>query len=232
MEIPVFVHSYSCWYSIKYMSKELLEAMRDYEELSRKHFNKQAKIYDKTNTMLYSKYPKISCKDVVDYLKDKSFTELLDVGCGTGYFIDMLSKERNANYIGLDLSEEMIRVSQEKKIKQATFTVGYADKLPFADHSFDVVTCIQSFHHYPDSKEAMNEAYRVLKTGGLYILSDTGVGGFSKWLFNHITYKLISSGDCETDDRSGISEKMEHCGFKVIRCEQIQGKIYTVVGIK
>ena len=206
--------------------------MRDYEELSRRHFDKQAKVYDETNTMMYSKYPKISCKDVFDYLKDKPFTDLLDVGCGTGYFIDMFSNERKANYIGLDLSEEMINVSQEKKIENAKFIVGYADKLPFEDNSFDVVTCIQSFHHYPETQGAMREAYRVLKKGGMYILSDTGVGGFAKWMFNHITYKLIKSGDCETDTRQGISRKMEQCGFKVVRCEQLQGSIYTVVGIK
>ena len=206
--------------------------MKDYEELSRCHFDKQAKIYDETNTMMYSKYPKISCKDVFDYLKDKPFTDLLDVGCGTGYLIDMLSRKRKANYIGLDLSQEMIKVSQEKQIENAKFTVGYADKLPFEDNSFDVVTCIQSFHHYPDQERAMKEAYRVLKEGGIYILSDTGVGGFAKWLFNNITYKIISSGDYATDDRKGIAQQMERCGFKVVRCEQLQGKIYTVIGIK
>ena len=206
--------------------------MKDYEELSRRHFNKQAKVYDEIDTMMYSKYPKISCKDVFDYLSEKSFANLLDIGCGTGYFIDMFSEQRNANYIGLDLSEEMIKVSKDKKIENAKFIVGYADKLPFEDNCFDVVTCIQSFHHYPDSKKAMDEAYRVLKKGGIYILSDTGVGGFAKWIFNNITYKIVNSGDCKVNNRKGIAKAMESHGFNVVRCDQLQGSIYTVVGIK
>ena len=39
--------------------------------------------------------------------------------------------------------------------------------------------CSQSFHHYPYQDEAVDEVYRVLKKGGLYILSDSGFGGFS-----------------------------------------------------
>ena len=151
---------------------------KDFVELSKKWFDKQAPIYDETNTILYSKYGKKSCKNIYDFLKGKEYQKLLDIGCGTGYLISMLSKDYNAEYIGLDLSPEMINQAIRKNIKNARFIEGRSDELPFEDNTFDIVTCSQSFHHYPETDKPMQEAKRVLKNGGLYILSDTGCRTF------------------------------------------------------
>ena len=94
---------------------------KDFVELSKKWFDKQAPIYDETNTILYSKYGKKSCKNIYDFLKGKEYQKLLDIGCGTGYLISMLSKDYNAEYIGLDLSPEMINQAIRKNIKNARF---------------------------------------------------------------------------------------------------------------
>lgn len=61
-------------------------------------------------------------------------------------------------------------MAKSKNIRNAEFILGSAYKLPFDDNSFDVVTCIQSFNHYPYQDEAMKEVYRILKKGGIYIL--------------------------------------------------------------
>lgn len=70
--------------------------------------------------------------------------------------------------------------------------------------TFDIVTCSQSFHHYPHPEKAMLEAKRVLKPGGLYILFDPGIGGISAWIDNHILFKLVKSGDCHTKTAKGL----------------------------
>ena len=147
---------------------------KDFVELSKKWFDKQAPIYDETDTILYSKYGKISCKNIYEYLKGREYKKLLDIGCGTGYLINMLSKDYNAEFTGLDLSSEMIKQANNKNIKNAKFIEERSDEVPFEDNSFDIVTCSQSFHHYLDTDKAMQEARRVLKHGGLYVLSDTG----------------------------------------------------------
>lgn len=206
--------------------------MKNYEELSRKHFNQQAPLYDERDTVYYSREGKISCRDIAEYLRDKTWHSLLDVGCGTGWLIDMLRKERLAEYHGLDLAENMIEVAVSKNIPDAQFVVGKADALPYEDGRFDVVTCSQSFHHYPDQDKAMAEAYRVLNKGGLYVLSDTGVGGLGAWIDNHILFNLSSGGDCRTQNRKSIAKRMEKAGFEVIDCTQLQGFIYRVVGRK
>ena len=206
--------------------------MKDYEKLSKEHFNRQASIYDEKDTIYYSKYGKISCNYVSEYLKNIDYNKLLDIGSGTGYLINMLKDKEMAEFYGLDLSEEMIRIAKSKNIENAQFILGSANKLPFDDDAFDIVTCIQSFHHYPYPNEAMREAYRVLKKGGLYILSDTGVGGIAAWIDNHILFKIMKSGDCHTENKEGISKLMIKNGFKVIDKKQIKGFIYSVVGQK
>ena len=130
------------------------------------------------------------------------------------------------------MSDEMIRVAKEKRIDGAEFVVSSADKLPYPDETFDIVTCSQSFHHYPYPEKAMLEAKRVLKPGGLYILSDTGIGGIGAWIDNHILFKMMKSGDCHTTNRKGIEKMMVRAGFTIADSRQIRGMIYTVTGKK
>lgn len=58
--------------------------MKDYVELSNRHFDKQAKDCDEKDTVYFSKYPKISCKNIASYLDSMNYEKLLDVGGGTG----------------------------------------------------------------------------------------------------------------------------------------------------
>ena len=204
--------------------------MKDFEALSKKHFDGQAAEYDRRDTYYYSRNGKISCRDIAEQIREVPYESLLDVGCGTGFLLDILAKQRPARYCGVDLSDEMIRMARNKQIEVAEFAVGSADKLPYPDESFDIVTCSQSFHHYPYPEQAMREAKRVLKPGGLYILSDTGIGGIGAWIDNHIIFRLMQSGDCHTTNRKGIEKLMRTAGFIVVDSRQIKGMIYTVTG--
>ena len=206
--------------------------MKDYEKKKKKHFDGQAADYDRRDTYYYSRNGKISCRDIAGQIKELPYESLLDVGCGTGFLMELLIKQRPAHYCGADLSDEMIRVAKEKRIDGAEFVVSSADKLPYPDETFDIVTCSQSFHHYPYPEKAMLEAKRVLKPGGLYILSDTGIGGIGAWIDNHILFKMMKSGDCHTTNRKGIETLMEAAGFAVTDSRQIHGMIYTVTGKK
>ena len=204
----------------------------DYEKLSQEHFDRQAAEYDSRDTFYYSREGKISCRDIAQYLQNEEYSNLLDVGCGTGYLFDLLQKQRPAEYWGLDLSSKMIEVAQSKNIPGTTFIQGKANELPFDDESFDIVVCSQSFHHYPYQNEALEEAKRVLRPRGLFILSDSGMGGFSAWFDNNILFKLLKSGDCYIQNRKSVEKRMKSAGFEVVDSRQLTWMIYTVVGRK
>ena len=104
---------------------------------------------------------------------------LLDVGCGTGsLIIQTLQLGSDLKHAaGLDMSDNMIEYAREKtrdlKLeKRISFQVGDAEHLPFADNAFDVVTCCNSFHHYPHQDRAVREMHRVLDHNGRLILID------------------------------------------------------------
>ena len=194
-----------------------------YKELSVKEFTKAAEIYDSGHAGIYE-----MCKDdyppVLQELKNYPFQELLDVGCGTGPMIELLLKEfPDKNYTGIDLTPRMIETAQTKKLAHTKFLVGDSEHLPFPENTFDVVICTNSFHHYPNPQAFINEAARVLKTGGRLILRDYTGNNFTVWLMNHIEMPLAhlcGHGDVRIYHCREILEMCRIAGLKVQKLEK------------
>jgi len=99
---------------------------------------------------------------------------LLDIGNGTGTFLETIQRHVKG-VTGLEYNDGMIAQARSR-LKNVTLVQGSADKIPFEDGSFDVCTCNQVVHHFPKedgfsfAKRAFQEAYRVLKPGGIFII--------------------------------------------------------------
>lgn len=149
---------------------------------ARQQFEKWALSYDrsKLNELIF--YPCIrACQEEILRWQARRGAQsfaALDVGCGTGSLLAILSRDPLATrLVGLDYSPTMIAHAQEKFAQVRTTAeleavVGDAEHLPFDEASFDVVTCCNSFHHYPNQAEAIRGFHRVLKPGGLLLLLD------------------------------------------------------------
>lgn len=90
---------------------------------------------------------------------------ILDVATGTGDLADSMAKISGAKVTALDLSPEMLAIAR-KKYPQITFLEGYAEKLPFQDASFDVVSAGFGVRNFEELEKGMREFHRVLKPGG------------------------------------------------------------------
>lgn len=101
---------------------------------------------------------------------------ILDVGCGTGKFATrVLHQNPEAHVWGLDYSAGMLGQAYERATASAGRfhrVQGDSERLPFADDSFDVITCSHSFHHYPNQPRVVAEMYRVLRPGGRLLIID------------------------------------------------------------
>ena len=98
---------------------------------------------------------------------------VLDVGCGPGILLATLAGENpELRLAGVDSDPETIRVAQERLGARADLRLGDAGELVWEDLQFDVVTCVNSFHRYPQPRRALAEMHRVLKLGGMLVIAD------------------------------------------------------------
>jgi len=109
--------------------------------------------------------------EIVRMLNPKDADMVLDVASGTGEPGLSIAKKLGAGKVVIsDLSEKMIRIAEDKAarsgIKNIETAVCDVCELPFADQSFDAVSCRFGFMFFPDMLLAAKEMYRVLKPGG------------------------------------------------------------------
>ena len=194
-----------------------------YKALSIKEFTKAAEIYDSGHAGIYE-----MCKDdyppILEELRKVRFENLLDVGCGTGPMIELLTVEcPDRHFTGLDLTPKMIEEANKKHLPNTTFIVGDSENLPFEDASFDTVICANSFHHYPNPQRFFDGVARVLRPGGVLILRDYTSSGLMVWLMNHIEMpiaNLAGHGDVRCYTTKKISKFTETAGLAVVRLEK------------
>jgi ubiquinone/menaquinone biosynthesis C-methylase UbiE len=102
----------------------------------------------------------------------------LEIGPGPGYLgLEWLKRTAGTRLTGLDISPDMLalakRNAQSYNLSDRTdYRLGSGDGLPFPDASFDFVFTNGSLHEWANPKGTFNETWRVLKTGGRYLISD------------------------------------------------------------
>jgi SAM-dependent methyltransferase len=102
---------------------------------------------------------------LVDFAGGLAGISVLDVGTGTGRAALALAR-RGAEVMGIDPSEEMLRVARSNAERQeltVEFRPGDAHSLPFEDRSFDLVTSLRVLMHTPDWQRCLGELCRVAK---------------------------------------------------------------------
>jgi SAM-dependent methyltransferase len=91
---------------------------------------------------------------------------ILDVGCGTGANLEMLARFGNAE--GVDVSTEALDFCRARGLKNVR--QGQAERLPFPDSSFDIVTALDVIEHLDDDTAGLSEMGRILRPGGRALL--------------------------------------------------------------
>ena len=90
---------------------------------------------------------------------------ILDVGCGTGANIEMLSQYGAAE--GVDVSDDALEFCRRKGLKVQK---GLAETLPYEDESFELTTALDVIEHLDDDVAGLREMYRVTKRGGYSLI--------------------------------------------------------------
>lgn len=145
---------------------------KKHQEAVQKQFTKTAEAF---STLAVRDTPEVVAEKV-DFIKPQPADLTLDVACGPGTLVLALApRVRFAR--GLDLTPEMLRRARQsqiaRQVSNAAFDQGEAEHLPYADSSFDLVTCQCSIHHIAKADLAVSEMARVTKPGGRLVIIDT-----------------------------------------------------------
>ena len=173
-------------------------------------FNADAADYDST----YEHYTKDTHPMVLAELEKISFNSALDVSCGTGSILSMISS--SVRKFGLDMSPKMIYRARQKLGDGADLVVGDSEMLPYVNGSFDVVTCILAFHHFEQPEMVIREMRRVLGKGGRIIIADA----FEPILWRRLRANIMGrafvseSGDIHFYSEKEIKLLLNRSGFQ------------------
>lgn len=131
---------------------------------------------------------------------------ILDVGCGTGANLLMLSKYGDAE--GVDVSEDALAFCHERGLEKVK--LGAAEELPYDDGTFDLVTALDVVEHLDDDLAGLREMRRVLRPGGrvlLFVPTFMFLWGLQDDVSNHRRrYRL-----------SELRRVLEQAGFEIER---------------
>lgn len=100
---------------------------------------------------------------VLDRVGPGPGTRVLDVGCGTGVFLE-LAAERGATVAGVDAAGPLLEIARER-VPAADLRLADMEALPFGDGAFDLVTGFNAFFFAADLLAALREARRVASRG-------------------------------------------------------------------
>lgn len=143
--------------------------------------------------------------------------KILDVGCGTGANIEMLSQFGEAE--GVDVSDDALEFCRRKGLKVQK---GLAETLPYEDESFELTTALDVIEHLDDDVAGLKEMHRVTKSGGyslFFVPAFMWLWGVQDDISNHrIRYT-----------RKQIVERIEQAGYTVERATYANWTFFTPI---
>jgi len=179
------------------------------KERARTFYRYLSTVYDRINPFIWTEGMRDEAVGMLDIGPDD---RVLDVGCGTGFATEALAHESD-HVCGLDQSPDQLARAYEKFGRRGPvrFHMGDAERLPFADDSFDVVWSAGSIEYWPNPVTALRELRRVGRPGGqvLVVGPDEPDGPVSRRIADAI---MLFYGEDEADrmfEAAGF-ERFEH----------------------
>ncbi len=163
----------------------------------------------------------------------KADMALLDLGAGAGRVKQMNFKGLARRVVGVDPDP---RVRENRFLDEAY--EGFADRLPFADATFDIVVCDNVLEHLTDPDVVLREVARVLKPAGVFLAKTPNrthymplIAALTPIAFHRLINRLRERPEVDTfptqyriNSPEAIRRSADRCGFEVTSIELIEGR--------
>jgi len=182
------------------------------------YFGYDIYIDDKAN--IQQKFMK--CLSLLKGFREKG--RLLDVGCATGFFLEMAS-QMGYEAIGVEISHFASRYGSEK------LGVNVLNKelraARFQDESFDIVTLWDVIEHFPDPRSELIEINRILVKGGIIGIITPDIGALLPRILGKHWLELKRVPEhLSFFSRFSLREFLRRCGFDVLKIRTLGKKFY------
>lgn len=153
-------------------------------------------------------------------LVDKN-QKVLDLGCGTGSFIKLLSK-KNKQVEGIEISQKVAQIGQKKGLKITISDLH--SSFPYQKNTFDTITAGEIIEHIYDTDFFLKEIKRVLKPNGFLILSTPNIATLGRRLMLLLGINPLletsldhAAGHIRYFTKKSLNNLLEKHNFKIIK---------------
>ncbi len=154
-------------------SKPLLRSphkVADKAQRVRGMFNEIAPRYELVNRLFSGGRDAYWRRQAVNLARVRADDDVLDIACGTGDFARTFASASPRSIIGTDFAHEMLSRAAGRGDNRIRWVESDALHLPFADHSFSIVSCAFGVRNFVDLDKGLAEMARVLRPGGRAII--------------------------------------------------------------
>ena len=201
-------------------------------------FSNVAKNYDLMNDLMSLGSHRLWKKELIDMMNIQIKDTIIDVGSGTGDLINLIIKKDLIKTIySVDLNSEMLRYGKKRfNNKKIKFIKANAQNLPFKNNYFDKYIISFCLRNVTNIKKALEEAYRILKPGGIFYCLEFSspksslvasiYNGYKKniipWIGNKVAknkeaYKYLEESIDQFPDQEEFLIYIKKIGFKEVK---------------
>lgn len=154
---------------------------------------------------------------------------MLDIGCGGGATLKrLLKRSEGALVYGIDISEESVKKAKKVNAKvldkQVFVCQGSAEKLPYAEDMFNLVSAVETVYFWPNLPQCFQEVKRVLKQGGKFAIMVEVIDGDSMW--TNVVKGMTAYSPEE------LQKMLDEAGFIQTEIHRKKPSYATILGIK
>lgn len=175
-------------------------------------------------------------RKIIQEINPISGEKIVDLGCGTGYYLFLLSNlPVSLNLTGFDSDKNSLSEAAESlRNKKIKFYVGDLHKIPFKSSSFDKAIMSEVLEHVSDDEKVLKEVFRILKPEGTLVISTPSINypfmwDPINWVLQHFFRTHIKTGffsgiwnqHLRLYQITDLEKKFQRAGFKIEAIEEL-----------
>lgn len=161
---------------------------------------------------------------ILQLLPDES-QKILDLGCGDGYLSYLMARAKH-QVTAFDLSinrlEKFKNIATEYAIEQQ---IGDVKSTGFPENTFDIIICSEVIEHIDEYEKVLQEAYRILKPEGQFIVSVPHDEPRKIITCPHCLKQFYRNGHINRFTRQNLPEALQEHQFQVLKIKTIRSKV-------